>query len=67
MTMLTTQIKKKKETKAINFKLPTEEFDLIQKQADKYTNGNLTAWLKYSGTYCRPDPKHLVKPSKPKK
>jgi hypothetical protein len=66
--MLITQIKKDKEaSKAINIKLNAEERKTLQKQADKYANGNLSEWLRFAGTHFLPGKEHLVSTKKTKK
>jgi hypothetical protein len=39
---------------------PLERKRLIM-QAKKYANGNLSAWLRYAGTYYRPSKTELIK------
>lgn len=66
--MLITQVKEDKETlKAVNLKLNAEQRKTLQKQADKYANGNLSEWLRFAGTHFVPGKEHLVSPKKSKK
>lgn len=66
--MLITQVKEDKETlKAVNVKLNAEEKKTLQKQADKYAQGNLSEWLRFAGTHFVPGKEHLVQTKKPKK
>lgn len=64
MNMLKSQIKQKKETKTINLKITVEELQAIQDNANHYTGGNLSAWLRYAGSHYVPKPSELAKPSK---
>ena len=66
--MLVTQVKKKKSiTPQVNFKCTKEEKELLQKQADKYANGELSEWLRYAGLNCVPPAKDLIPNPKKKK
>lgn len=66
--MLVTQIKEKKAKQGqVNFKCPLEVKELLQKQADKYANGDLSEWLRYAGLNHTPPKKDLVPNQKKKK
>lgn len=66
--MLKTQVKEKKPKQAqVNFKCPEDVKELLQKQADKYTNGELSEWLRYAGLNHVPPKKDLVPNPKSKK
>lgn len=41
--------KKQNKTTTINIKLPEELKECLQKFADRYADGNISAWLRYSG------------------
>ena len=45
---------KKAVRKLMNFKVTDEERALMQAKADKYTNGNVSDWLRYAGTKLDP-------------
>ena len=62
--MLKTQVKTKKETKAINVKVSREDLRALQENADLYADGNLSAWLRYAGQHYVPKASELTKPSK---
>lgn len=40
--------------KLINLKAADEERAALQAKADKYANGNLSAWLRYAGLHHKP-------------
>lgn len=66
--MLKEQLKEKKPKQAqVNFKCPADVKELLQKQADKYTNGELSVWLRYAGLNHTPPKKDLVSTPKKKK
>ena len=46
----------KKDTKSrlFNLKLSEEDREILQKAADRYTRGNVSAWLKWAGKSFRP-------------
>lgn len=64
MTMLKSQIKPKKETRAINVKVSIDDLEALQENANLYAAGNLSAWLRYAGTHYIPKASELTKPSK---
>lgn len=66
--MLVTQVKKEKQKpKQLNLKVSAEVEEALQKQADKYANGNLSEWLRYAGLNHVPPKKDLVPNPKKKK
>lgn len=66
--MLGTEIKEESETnKLITVKCPSEISDELQKMANKYTNGNLSAWLRYAGLNCIPRKEDIAQLKKIKK
>jgi len=64
MVMLKAQIKPKKELKTINLKISVEELQNLQDNANLYTGGNLSAWLRYAGSHYVPKASELAKPPK---
>lgn len=42
------ELEKEKRNVNINVKLTKEERELIQKQADKYAGGSVSAWIRYA-------------------
>ncbi len=43
----------------VNFKATSKEIKLIQENADKYAQGNYSAWLRYAGINFKPNKKDL--------
>lgn len=62
--MLITQKKQKNKSTYIHLKADEDTLKMIKENAEKYTNGNVSAWLKYAGTHCVPPKKHIVKNKK---
>jgi len=62
--MLVTQVKKKKEVKTIPIKCTLDVIEQLQNQADKYTEGNLSEWLRYAGVNCIPKKSDIVQTKK---
>lgn len=62
--MLITQKKNKKTEQVLNIRIDEETFKALKANAEKFTDGNLSAWLKYAGTYCKPLKKHILKKEK---
>ncbi len=53
--MIQVVLKKKKDERVlINLLVTPEIRELLQKQADKYTDGNLSLWLRYAGLNHQP-------------
>jgi len=53
-------MKLKKETrKNLNLKVSESELKQIKKLADKYTNGNLSQWVRYTAINYRPKKSEL--------
>jgi len=46
-------------TKIINFKCTEEELVLMKKNADKFADGNLSAWIRFSTIELEPKKRHL--------
>lgn len=44
----------------IDFRATDTELAEMQKKADKYCNGNLSAWIRYAATQLEPPKKDLV-------
>lgn len=66
--MLKTQIKIKKPSKPIHVKCSSEVVALLQLNADKYAEGNLSEWLRHAGLNYVPNKEDLVEvKKKPKK
>lgn len=59
--MLKVAVKKKKDDlELFNLKLTPEQKRALQAKADKYTNGNLSLWLRYAGAMYVPSKKELA-------
>lgn len=52
---------KKKKPKMINIRVSEDELKAIHEQAEKYTSGNITAWIKYTALNYRPKKSELHK------
>ena len=44
-----------------NLRLSEMEYKAIQEQANKYTNGNMSAWLRYAALNMTPKGEHINK------
>lgn len=54
-------MKNKNTEKSINFKLSKKDYKALKVQAEKFTNGNLSAWLRIAGLeYDREIQKKLI-------
>ena len=51
---------KPKHTKLINVKVTKNQAEKMQSNADKYCEGNLSAWLRYSSIKHKPRKSELV-------
>lgn len=47
-------VKKSNGLPLVNFKISRREMLIVEKQAKKYTEGNVSAWLRYSATRFKP-------------
>lgn len=52
--MVIKEIENLKKKNLINLKISENELQEIKKKADKYTNGNLSAWLRYAAIKFNP-------------
>lgn len=63
--MLKTQLKKETgKMKLKNFKATEEDIALLQKNADKFADGNLSAWIRFAGINHVAKSRDLVKNKK---
>lgn len=46
--------------KLLNIKADGKDRKVLQKKADKYANGNLSAWLRYAGSHFIPKKVGLI-------
>jgi len=53
-------VKAPKKEKLINLKVSESEFEEIKDRADKYADGNVSAWLRVSGKKFTPRKRDLV-------
>ncbi len=51
---------RKPEKLMVNFSATEAEKKAIQALADKYADGNLSAWLRYAALHCKPAKGDLV-------
>lgn len=54
-------LKKVDKTKMHNIRLTDEEQEKIKKKADTYTEGNVSAWMRFASTELTPPKKYLKK------
>jgi len=65
--MLVTQVKKKNEVRIVPVKCSPDVIEQLQSQADKYTEGNLSEWLRYAGLNCIPKKSDIIQSKKQNK
>jgi len=53
------QIIKENKDERINLKISTEEYNKIHQKAMLYTNGNISAWIRYAAINCIPEGEDL--------
>jgi hypothetical protein len=58
--MLTKARKPKKKDGLLQVKTNAQEREAMQLKADRYTNGNLSEWVRYSSICLEPRPEHLA-------
>jgi hypothetical protein len=56
--MLKSLLREKKQ-KLFSLKVSIEELAAMQKNANLFTNGNMSAWVRYASTYLKPNPKDI--------
>ena len=54
------KVAKQKKTKLINVKVNIDEGDKMQANANKYCEGNLSEWIRYSSMNLKPRKSDLV-------
>ncbi len=54
-------LKRNETTTLLNFRCTPEEKDMMKKNADKFADGKLSAWIRYAAIHSKPNRKHLVK------
>lgn len=52
---------KKEKSLPVNIKVTADDKKELQKKANEYTQGNLTAWIVYAGKNYVPKPEELTK------
>lgn len=57
ITMVLKSIKRPRFKESVTFtmRMDPEEYDYIQKMADKYARGNISFWIRYASMHYRPD------------
>jgi hypothetical protein len=53
-------VKKKPKKTLINLKVTDVELRLIKDKAKKYTNGNISAWMRYASSQLNPKKKDVT-------
>ncbi len=59
--MLKSQVKKPEKIYIMNFKVTEEEREIVRKNANQFTGGNISAWARYATMKLSPRPRDIAK------